>query len=153
VLQVYSKDNAAIPPCRFSSRMLEAALRAAPTYDVEYAGDLAAAIQTTLDAQASGACSRRHAHATGGPVPGLNPGRPPGLPRSATAPGGGAVPLPLLLALAAAVLGALGAALVATARRLGWEPLWADSARHAWSETEYRLAGTWADFRDWLRAS
>jgi hypothetical protein len=78
-------------------------------------------------------------------------GSPPPLPRSGLRGGGGTIPLPLLLALIAGVLAALAGVIVAMTRRLGREPVWTDSARHAWAEAEYRLAGTWAEFRDWLR--
>ena len=154
VEQVYAK-SATIPPCRFSSATLAAALRAAPTYDVEYAGDFGATVQATLAQQAGGRCMHHRAGSTfAGPVPGLTPqGRSPSLPGSAIGGTGGAIPLPLLLALIAGFLAALAVAVVAVTRRLGSEPAWADSARHAWGEAEYRLAGTWAEFRDWLRAS
>ena len=147
----YAKTGA-IPPCMFSSSALAAALKNAPTYDVEYFGDFTATIQATLSAQASGRCAR-HSSAVTGPVPGLAPPTHlPGLPRSVTAGGGGAVPLPLLLALVAGLVAVVGAAVVLIPRRFGWEPAWSLRAGHAWADAEYRLSGTWAEFRDWLSA-
>jgi hypothetical protein len=143
-----------VPACRFSSATLAAAYREAQPDDVQYFGDFRDAIQRTLAFQATGYCNSaaaRRAVALGGPVaPSL---RGPALPGSVTAATGAGVPAPLVLVLgiagAFALLG-LGAGVV---RMRGWDPAWAVALRHSWNEAEYRIAGTWAEFRDWLRSA
>jgi hypothetical protein len=138
VERVYAATGA-IPPCRFSSATLAAALRETPTYDLEYSGDFPASIQNALSARAAGACSP---HRTGARV--IAPaGPPPAAPRppsSVTAATGSAPPWPLVLAaavLAAALLLGAGAAL---AGLTGFDPSWAQALRHSWREAGWRLS-------------
>jgi hypothetical protein len=56
VLQVY-ETNATVPPCQFSSKQLESALKGVNTYGQQYFADFTAAVQTALDQRASGACA------------------------------------------------------------------------------------------------
>ena len=56
-----------------------------------------------------------------------------------------------VIGLAATI--ALLATALAVARLRGWDPAWAASWRHAWSEATYRLGGTWAEFVDWIRSA
>jgi hypothetical protein len=150
VAQAYDKAGT-IKTCQFSNRQLEIALKQAPTYDVEYFGGLTAAIQSTMEEQAGGGC-----HHSGRAVaikPETSPlPRTPAPPRSVTAGTGAGIPLPLALALALAILGVLVGSGVALTRLTGWEPAWAELVRHSWGEAGYRVSGTWAEFRDWLRA-
>jgi hypothetical protein len=151
VEQVYASSGN-VPPCRFSSRRLEAALSQAPTFDKEYFGDFTAAIQSTLSEQASGVCVRRRAHRASVPLPGPMPASPRP-PPSVTSGTGSPIPLPVLLVLGLALAGGLLAAVVAVGRAGGWDPRWAQAARHAWREGEYRLAGAWSQLRDRLGPS
>jgi hypothetical protein len=149
VESVYARTGS-IPVCRFSSAKLEAALREAPTYDVEYFGDFTAAINTALSAQATGRCSPAQA-ITAVRETGLHGVRVLPPPASATSGTYGSIPLPLLLGAILVGLALVVAAAAGVARLLGLDPLWAQSARHAWGEAEFRAGGTWAEFRDWLR--
>lgn len=149
VESVYA-NTGSIPACRFSSAQLEAALREAPTYDVEYFGDFTAAINTTLNAQATGRCSSPQANSAVRES-GLHGVKVLPPPASATSGTYGSIPLPLLLGAILVGLAMLVAALVGLARLLGLDPRWAQGARHAWGEAGFRAGGTWAEFRDWLR--
>jgi hypothetical protein len=137
-------------PCQFSSGTLSAALKEAPAFDLEYEGDLIDAIHQALDQQAGGGCATNHRarRTLSIPLPAAVPApRPPG---SITAGTGAGLPLPLVLLLAFAALGAAGAFTLGAARRLGWDPRWAQAVRHAWGEAEYRVSGAWTELRDRL---
>ena len=143
-------STGAVPACEFSSPELAAALKQAPTYDLEYFGDLTAAINTALSERAGGECTRHTRVAGPGPAPtgplaNLRP------PLSATAATGADLPLPLLLALLIAAAAGLIWLGLSGVRLAGWDPTLAQRARHSWAEAEDRLSGTWADFQDWLR--
>jgi hypothetical protein len=150
VYNAYSQSGT-LPACQFSTAELESALTEAPTYDVEYFGEFSDAIQAAISERASGDCTRHHAGSAlprpRGPLPPA-----PRLPTSLTPGTGAGIPLPLLLALILAGLAVLGGGAAALARGFGWDPQWAQSVRHSWGEAEYRVAGTWEEFRDWLRA-
>ncbi|MDO8209971.1 hypothetical protein [Conexibacter sp. CPCC 206217] len=69
--------------------------------------------------------------------------QPPATKRSTRPLIAGAIVLAALLLLALLTWG--------WARLRGWDPLWAQRARHAWGEAGYRVTTTWAEFTDWLR--
>lgn len=108
VEQVYT-NTGTIPPCRFSSAELEAALKQAPTYDVEYFGDFTGAINTALSDRADGVCGSRRSiaalHETG-----LHRIRPGALPASVTSGTYGSIPLALLLTMILLGIGLVGGA-------------------------------------------
>jgi len=64
---------------------------------------------------------------------------------------GGAPPFPLLALGVLAALLALGGLVFGAARWTGWEPAWADRARHATAEAGWRASSTWAEFTDFVR--
>ena len=64
---------------------------------------------------------------------------------------GEAPPVPLLAIGALAALMALGGLIFGAARWTGWEPAWADRARHAAGEAGWRASSTWAEFTDFVR--
>lgn len=148
VLHTYQLRGS-IPPCKFSSAQLSAALKGVDTYGEQYFADFTDALQSALAARASGAC-------TPGP---RTPAQPAPSARatslrvgSVPAPSGADLPAPIvLMAALAAVLG-IAAMVGATARVRGWDPAWAASWRHAWAEAGYRFGGLWAEVRDWLRS-
>ncbi len=149
VLQVYETD-ATVPPCQFSSRQLESALKAVNTYGQQYFADFTAAVQTALADRASGACSpaKQGANAAASSqvsVPPLSPG-------PVTAATGASLPAPMLLMAAFAAVLALLGALAAVWWWRGWDPRWAARWRHAWSEAGHRSRGGTADFDDWLHS-
>jgi hypothetical protein len=144
-------ETGTIPDCRFSSSQLEAALRETPTYDLEYFGDFTSALHTVLTQQAGGRCSHR-GPAAGSLALGPGPGGSLALPSSATSSTSAGIPAPLLLTLAILLAGIALAAILSFARLGGWGPPWTRAARHAWLEAEYRVAGTWSEFRDRLRS-
>jgi hypothetical protein len=117
VLAVYQR-NGTIPACRFSSGVLEAALRGVDTYGAQYFADFTQAINNALASRASGQCSRRAGPAvasTGPPIGGSGPGV--GFPAhlgSVSAATASGMPAPLLILLILTSLGlfAGGAALV-----------------------------------------
>jgi len=141
-----------VQPCRFSSRELEAALKEAPTYTLEYFGDFTDAVNAALAAQGGGQCAPRHG-LSALRERGLAGVRPPAPPASVTAGTGGQIPLALLVALIMAGAFALGGGVLVLARALGYDPSWAQAGRHSAAEAEYRLSATWAEFRDWLRSA
>jgi hypothetical protein len=146
VLQAY-QSTGSVPPCRFTSPQLAAALRGIDTYGQQYFADFGDAVQSALAARAAGACAPGvHRALTSAPAP-----QAP-LPASATSASDASLPLPLL-ALAGLSILLLGATLAnALIRRTGWEPGWATAWRHAWGETSYRMAGGLADLTDrWRR--
>ena len=148
VESIYSKSGS-VPACRFSSSTLAAALREAPTYDLEY-DNTAPAIQLALHQRAAGQCASHRSAAALRAVPGL--GSPPAarLPGSPTDATGAGAPLPLLLALIAALVAAAAAGALLVVRRLGFAPAWTESAGHSWAEAEDRLTEAWAGVRDRL---
>ena len=48
-------------------------------------------------------------------------------------------------------LAAVAVLLWGLARLTAWEPSWLPASRHSIGEAGYRVANTWAEFRDWLR--
>lgn len=147
VLGVYQADGS-IPPCRFSSSELAAALRGIDTYGQQYFADFTAAVQTALAQRASGACTPGlAAHLRTGTV--AAPRTP--LPASVTSPTDANVPAPILALAALTLLLGSAVGLGALARAFGWEPAWAAAWRHAWREASYRAGGGIGDFVDWWR--
>lgn len=148
VLHVYQTQGA-IPPCRFSSSELAAALRGVDTYGQQYFADFSEAVQAALAARASGACTPGIA-----PRPSTNAAvlpRTP-LPGSITAPTDSGIPAPILALAVLTALLLLGAAIGALAWSFGWDPSWAAAWRHAWGEAGYRLGGGLDEFADWWRS-
>ncbi len=151
VLRMY-QQRGSIPPCKFSTSQLAAALKGVNLYGAQYFADFTAAIQNALSARAGGSCLATPVSPAraGGPSAGTNLSLPPGNVTAATQAG---VPAPILLL---AVLGAttgLIAALTGLARLRGWEPAVLPWWRHLWQESGYRAGGIWAEFRDWLRSA
>jgi len=130
VLSTYEAQGT-IPPCRFSSPQLEAALRGEDAYGAQYFADFTDAIQSALAQRASGACT-------------------PSAPASATIPTGSAVPGVIVVLGGLALAGGLLAVLsrVAGSRILSW----ADTAHHAAAEAGFRAAGRLERLADALRA-
>jgi hypothetical protein len=64
---------------------------------------------------------------------------------------GGTLPVPLLAIAVLLALLALGALIYAAARWIGWEPPWANRARHAAGEAGSRASSTWSEFTDFIR--
>jgi hypothetical protein len=146
VLHVYEADGS-IPPCKFSSVQLAAALKGIDTYGQQYFADFTNAVQSALAARASGACSPgRHAFSSAGAS------ARSALPPSITSATNADLPAPILLMAALGVVIGSALGLRALARGLGWEPAWAAGWRHAWGEASYRLSGGWAQVRDWWRS-
>jgi hypothetical protein len=142
VLRAY-QSTGSVPPCRFSSVQLAAALRGIDTYGQQYFADFSDAVQNAMAARAAGACTPGARRAL---TVGSAPQAP--LPASATAATNGNLPV-ALLALAGLTLilvMATGANLLM--RNGGWEPGWAAAWRHAWGEAGYRMAGRLADLAD-----
>jgi hypothetical protein len=143
ILHVYQTQGS-IPPCRFSSPELAAALKGIDTYGQQYFADFSDAVQTALAARAAGSCAR-------GVHPALSSEAAPQapLPASPTSATDAGPPLPILLLAALTFLIVLVAGVGALARRQGWEPAWAAAWRHACAEAGYRVAGGLADLADW----
>jgi hypothetical protein len=180
VAGAYASGGGTIPACEFSSAQLGAALSEAGGDIQQYGSDLLAAIQRALSERASGACGKHAAAAPpavtattpvppvasprpaapavaappappAGPAPVIPPVRI--APRPVSAATGSGLPAPMWTLAVVAVLVAaalLGWLLV---RTRGWDPLWAQAARHSWREAGYRFSGAWADFADWARTS
>jgi hypothetical protein len=73
------------------------------------------------------------------------------LERVATArPANDAPAAVILLAVLAGLLG-VSALFLMTMKRFGWEEGRLAPVAHAWREANWRTAGLWQDFRDWLR--
>jgi hypothetical protein len=146
VLRAYQVSGS-VPPCRFSSAQLAAALRSIDTYGQQYFADFSNAVQSALAARAAGACTPgAHPRVSSSPAP-----QAP-LPPSATSATDANLPLPMLVlgGLTAVLSLAVGAA--AATRSVGWEPGWAAAWRHAWGEAGYRMSGRAADLADrWRR--
>lgn len=150
VLAVYQRTGS-VPTCSFSSTELENALKGVDTYGAQYFADFTNAIQAALDQRASGACLPGTRALFGSRPSSRNP---KAVVPAALTPGTGAdVPAPILLLGIFVLLLALGAGAFAVAHLRGWDPGWAVAARHAWAEAGYRMGGTWAEFRDWLRSA
>jgi hypothetical protein len=147
VLQVY-ETNATVPPCQFSSKQLESALKGVNTYGQQYFADFTAAVQTALDQRASGAC----APAKRGATPAAQSPVPPLRPRPVTAATGASLPAPMVLMAAFAAVLALLGAFAAVWWWRGWDPPWAARWRHAWGEAGHRSRSAATDFDDWLRS-
>ena len=148
VLRVYQADGS-IPPCRFSSTELAAAMKGVDTYGQQYFADFTNAVQSALAARASGSC------APGRPARASTPialSRGPALPASVTSSTDANVPAPILLMAAIALLLAAAAAVAAVSRAFGLDAPWAAAWRHAWAETAWRAGGRWADLVDRWRA-
>ncbi len=144
LLNAYSAHGS-IPPCAFTSRQLSSALASVDTYGQQYYADFIGAIQSALQARASGTCGKGHrptvAHATG------NVSGGPNLPTSVTASTSSGVPAPLVALGAAAALLAGAAGLATLARRRAAPSDWG----HGWAETRYRLSGVWSTLAGRLR--
>lgn len=142
ILQAY-QSTGSVPPCRFSSRQLAAALQGIDTYGQQYFADFSDAVQSALAARAAGACAPG-AHRA------LSPGSAPqaSLPASATSATQAELPVPLLALAALSALLAAAVAANALIRGGGWEPGWVATWRHAWGETSYRMVGRLADLAD-----
>lgn len=146
ILHAYQTQGS-IPPCRFSSPELAAALKGIDTYGQQYFADFSDAVQTALAARAAGSCARRvHPAVSSGAVPQV------ALPTSATSATDAGAPVPILLLAGLTLLMALVAGAGALARSQGWEPAWAAAWRHAWAEAEYRVGGGLAEVADWWRS-
>ncbi len=150
VLHTY-QSTGSIPPCRFSSAQLSAALKGIDTYGQQYFADFSDAVGSALAARASGACAPAALRAAIAARRSAPPGAAPAVPSSLTAPTSAALPAPILLMAAVAIVAAALLAVRALVRGTGWEPEWALRWRHAWGEAVYRAGGGWADFRDRLR--
>jgi hypothetical protein len=139
-----------INPCQFTSQELSSALKSIDTYGAQYFADFSNAVQSALDARATGACSAPNGAATTH----RSPSKPlaPVHVGSATAATNADVPAPLLLLAMVALLAALTGGLVALGWWRGWSAAWAGPWRHLWSEAGFRLEGSWLEFRDWLRS-
>jgi hypothetical protein len=149
VLHTY-EQNGSVPPCQFSSSQLSSALKGVDTYGAQYFADFTNAIQSALAARAAGQCGASGAQPTKIP-PATH--LPSPAPHSVKASTESDLPAPILLI---AVLG--GAALltgvaVGIATLRGWEPRRLAASRHSFAEAGYRLSGSWAEFRDWLRSA
>lgn len=147
VLQAY-RTHGLVPPCEFTSHQLEHALAQDP-YGAQYFNDFTNAVQAALQARAGGACSG--AQAQGGQVLPSELALPRNLVSATSATRAG-VPAPLLLMALLATFVALAAGALLLARWRGWDPAWAATSRHMWSEAAYRTGGRWADLTDWLRS-
>jgi hypothetical protein len=147
-----------LSPCQFSSAELELALKQAQSFDVQYGGDVTAAIQSALADRANGAC-RAGSGSTTTPAGSLGAGATlkgggsggSRLPSSAVSASSGGLPLVLVVAfsLAGACLLVLGVGVAAGA--LGLDPRWGRAARHSLREAEYRIGASWEDWTDRLR--
>jgi hypothetical protein len=108
VLQAYDRSGS-VPPCQFSSPVLESALTGVDTYGEQYFADFTQAIQDALTTRASGACSS--SAPSGGRVAVGASGPGAGLPAhlgSVTAPTDSGVPAPLVALGVLGVVAALG---------------------------------------------
>lgn len=146
VLRVY-QSNGSIPPCRFSSVQLAAALKGVDAYGQQYFADFTNAVQSALAARASGACSPGlHAYSAAGAS------ARSALPRSVTSATDADLPAPILLMAALGIMIGSVLGLRALGGGFGCEPVWAAGWRHAWGEASYRVSGRWAEVLDWWRS-
>jgi hypothetical protein len=152
VENAYSQ-NGTVPPCRFSSAFLSAALRQAGPDEAEYFQDLINAISSALQIQASQRCIHgRPAHPVV-QIGALGSGadaRRAGVQRVGplTQSTGSGVPAPIVLMLVIALLIALAAAIIGLVRWLGWDPAWAATWRQACGEAGARMTSAWTDLAD-----
>lgn len=161
----FQNHNDMVPACQFTAGQLEDALKEQDAYsDAQYGGDFTVAIQTAINAQASGGCPSARAIAAASPAGGSSAGG--GFPAAGAQTTDGADPVPrisvtaatnaglpipiVLMAVLAAVLAVVGASL-ALARHRGWDHAWALQWRHAWSEAGYKLGGTCGELADRIR--
>ena len=145
VLRVYQASGS-IPPCRFTSVQLDAALKGVDSYGQQYFADFTNAVDSALAARASGACT-----------PGASAVNTAGASTRAALPTATAstdanLPAPILLMAALGLLLAAALGLRTLARAFGWEPARLIGWRHAWAEASYRVAGGWAEVLDWWRS-
>jgi hypothetical protein len=150
VLKTYQLKGS-IPPCQYSSKVLNSALKGVDTYGAQYFADFTNAIQTALDNRASGSCAPRSSLGGFGPTT-RGPVGTASL-RSLTAPTTAAFPAVILLLALLAGVAVLATAAGAIVVARGWDPAPAAVWRHAWQEAGYRFGGTWAEFRDWLHSA
>lgn len=146
VLHTYQAQGS-IPPCRFTSAQLSAALKGIDTYGAQYFADFTDAVQAALAQRASGACipsSSQPGTLAGGAGPPLHPG-------SLTAATDASVPAPIVAMAALGLAIAMAFAVRVLARRSGWEPAWAARWGHACAEASYRIGGGMSAFADWWR--
>lgn len=145
VLQTYEQEGD-VPACAFSSSQLESALSDVDTYGAQYFADFTAAVQTALEARASGACSPGHrVHLPRGTIA-IH------LPASATSPTDSVIPGVLAVVAGLGIAAALLTGLAAGLRAIGFAPRWLRAWRHAWAEADYRLRARAEDLRDaWRR--
>lgn len=175
--QVYAdyKAHGKVDPCKFSEQTLKQARQQVPPDIDQYAPDFPAAIDTALQARASGACGTKAvtpAAATPTPSGPSAPKAPPSAPAASAAtpappaaPGptqaplavhnarasGNDAPAPVIaIAILAGLLALTGLAW-SYGRWRGWDPPWLLRTQHAFSEAGYRAESTWAEFTDWLR--
>lgn len=117
VLHVYQL-NGSIPPCRFSSAQLSAALKQIDTYGQQYFADFSGAIQNALTARAAGACSAAALHPASSALHAPAGVPAPPLPASVRTPTDSNLPAPILvmtvLVVLVAVVLAVRAVVVAT---------------------------------------
>jgi hypothetical protein len=145
VLRVYQASGS-IPPCRFTSGQLAAALTGVDSYGQQYFADFTNAVDTALASRASGACN-----------PGASALSTAGASTRAALPTVTAstdanLPAPILLMAALGLLLAAALGLQALTRGFGWEPVRLVGWRHAWAEAVYRVSGRWAEVLDWWRS-
>jgi hypothetical protein len=150
VLHAYERTGS-IPACSFSSRELDDARKQEDTYAAEYFADFTAAIQTALEARASGQCSAG-GNAASVAAASASPVGPQHLGSVTSATGSG-VPAPIVLMAVIALGAALVAAGAGVAYLRGWDPAWVAAWRHACDESGYRIGAIWAEFTDWIHAS
>jgi hypothetical protein len=149
VLHVYQTSGGTIPACEFTSSQLESVLKSSDTYENQYFADFGNAINNALSQRASGACTSSPQTAAAGPVH----AEPPLKLGPVTAATGASVPAPIVLLAALGGLLLVVAAVGGLARARGWDPAWAATWRHGWSEAEYRIGGGWESVRDRLGGS
>ena len=145
VLHVYQAEGS-IPPCRFSSPELAAALSGIDTYGQQYFADFTQAVQAALAERASGACTPgalAHVQISAVAAP-----RTP-VPASVTSPTDANIPAPILAMAGIAIVFAVSLGFGAAVRGFGWDPPWAAAWRHAWGEASYRAGAGLEEFADW----
>ena len=149
VLQAYEQKGS-IPPCQFSSAQLGSALKGVDTYGAQYFSDFTSAIQTAIAARAAGQCTGGVPQPTTIPPPTHLPAPASHSVRASTQSN---LPLPILLIALLTLVALLFGAVLGLARWRGWEPGLVAASRHCLSEAGYRVSGSWAEFRDWLRSA
>lgn len=149
VLRSY-ESHGRVPPCQFSSQQLNSALKGIDTYGAQYFADFTTAVQSALQARATGVCSpaasRKHGSS------GLGASSTPLRLGPITAATGADLPAPILMMAILAALVAMAALIASLVWWRGWSPAWAAAWQHMWSEAGFRAQGTWSEFSDWLRS-